>query len=139
MILHDLRASDRRCGAFTLLEVLIAGGILFVCLFAILGLLSNGLSNARALQQTREDPRASVIANLYDEFTHTNVIYEGSGFGEFRDWKYDWERIQVQSNGLCQVTVVILPAHKGARPQRLDAILYLPQMQQQGFGGGVPR
>ena len=42
----DSRPSLR---AFTLIEVMIAGGILFACLFAILAVLANCLSNARAL------------------------------------------------------------------------------------------
>ena len=41
--------------AFTLIEVTIAAGILFMCLFAILALLSNTLRNARSLQRTTLD------------------------------------------------------------------------------------
>ena len=40
---------------FTLLEVMIASGILFLCLFAILQLLSVSLRNARVLQRTQVD------------------------------------------------------------------------------------
>jgi len=41
--------------AFTLLEVMIASGILFLCLFAILQLLSSSLRGARILQRTTVD------------------------------------------------------------------------------------
>jgi hypothetical protein len=128
--------SRRLAGAFTLVEVLIAGGILFVCLFSILGLVSNTLRNARALQGSKEDPRGSVMADLFYEFTHTNVLYEGSGFGKLKDWNYDWERVQIQSNGLCWVGVVINPsAHGQSRPQKIETLMYLPQMQQSPGGG----
>jgi hypothetical protein len=42
-------------GAFTLLEVMIAGALFFMAVFAILGLVATTLRNARALQQT--EPR----------------------------------------------------------------------------------
>jgi len=41
----------RSARAFTLLEVMIATGILFVAIFAILGLVFANLRNARLLQQ----------------------------------------------------------------------------------------
>src|SRR4029077_409507 len=41
--------------AFTLLEVMIACGIFFIAMFAILGLVSNCLRNARALRHIEVD------------------------------------------------------------------------------------
>jgi len=44
-----------RGSAFTLLEVMIACGIFFIAMFAILGLVSNCLRNARALRHIEVD------------------------------------------------------------------------------------
>src|SRR5580692_2494919 len=41
--------------AFTLLEVMIAAGIFFMCIFAILSLVSTNIRNARLLQEPQVD------------------------------------------------------------------------------------
>ena len=46
----DLAQRVRRMRAFSLLEVMIAVGIFFLALFSILGLVSQMLRNARAIQ-----------------------------------------------------------------------------------------
>ena len=83
--------------AFTLIEVMVASGILFMCLFAVLAVLSNGLRNARALQRRTLDP-GMAAAELYTQFTTTNRIGACSGSGDFGDvypdyrYSYDlWE------------------------------------------------
>src|SRR5437870_12417598 len=67
--------------AFTLMEVLIASGIFFICMFAILGLVSQTLRNARILRTTRVD--AGMIAA---QLTLTNKLYEGSESGDFGNY-----------------------------------------------------
>ena len=47
---HTPRVTRRRA-AFTLVEVMVALGIFFMAMFTILGLVSNSLRNARALQR----------------------------------------------------------------------------------------
>jgi Tfp pilus assembly protein PilV len=125
-------------GAFTLLEVMIAGAILFMCLFSILALVSNGVRNARALQATKADPRSSIASTVYYELAHTNSLTEGSGSGDFEDYHYDWEVRQVETNGLCEVDINVSPSSGGqAPPSALQMLMYLPQMQQRPGGAGA--
>jgi hypothetical protein len=122
--------------AFTLIEVMIAGGILFMCLFAILALVSFGLRNARALQMTKTDPRGSIASELFFELSHTNTLTEGSGSGEFENYRYDWELRQLETNGLCEVDIVIAPSSRApSGVSTLQMVMYLPQFQQRPGGG----
>lgn len=124
--------------AFTLIEVMIAGGILFMCLFAILALVANGLRNARALQATKTDPRASIASQLYFELTHTNNISQQSGSGEFGDYTYDWDLTQLETNGLCELDISVGPSDMvPSSASKLQVVMYLPQMRQT-LGGGPP-
>ena len=116
---------------------MIAGGILFMCLFAILALVANGLRNARALQVTKTDPRSSIASEVYFELSHTNTLTQSSGSGEFGDYQYNWDVTEIETNGLCQVDIAIGPASRmlpGASTMQL--VMYLPQMQQRP--GGAP-
>ena len=136
-------ARFRAASAFTLLEVMIAGFILFSCLFAILALLSNSLSNARLLQKKNADPRSTVASELYYTFSHTNSLSEGSGSGDLQDldmdYDYNWNLTDI-TNGLCLVDVVIHQSHGGkGGDQKMQFLMFAPQMQQQGFGAGAQR
>src|SRR5258708_3278 len=73
--LTDKRQNSRR--AFTLMEVMIAVGILFMCLFAVLALLSNSLRSARMLQQHRTVDTATIAGLLYVQLANTNQVSEG--------------------------------------------------------------
>ena len=66
--------------AFTLLEVMIAVGLFFMASFAILGLISTSLANARRLQKPLVD--ASVLAS---QLSMTNKLYEGTVSGNLAD------------------------------------------------------
>ncbi len=66
--------------AFTLMEVMIACGVFFMCVFAILALVSNTLRNARVLRATKVDP-GMIAAQL----SLTNRLFEGSESGDFGD------------------------------------------------------
>ncbi len=91
---------------FTLLEVMIASGILFICLFSILAVLSSSLRNARALQNAPLD-----AAMLAAELSLTNKLAEGTESGSCGDLfpGYHWTRqvTEASSNGLFQVDFVI--------------------------------
>jgi hypothetical protein len=110
---HASRSSvaSSRCSAraFTLMEVMIAGGILFMCLFAILGLVSNSLRNARLLQNTKADPRSSVAALVYTLYSKTNSAEEGPVSGELEGYRFDGERTACGTNGLWFVDLVVTP------------------------------
>lgn len=92
--------------AFTLLEVMIACGIFFIAVFAILGMVSSCLRNARALRHIEVDA-GMVAAQLYK----TNKLSEGVVSGDFGDMyrEYTWEADteEAATNGLYQVDIVV--------------------------------
>src|SRR5258708_3819044 len=105
----SLPASPFRSGgktAFTLLEVMIAMGIFFMAIFAILALVSTNLRNARLLQKPSVD-----ASMLIAELSQTNKLVEGIETGDFGDVYpgYRWTREinQVKTNGLFQVDFVV--------------------------------
>jgi Tfp pilus assembly protein PilV len=63
---------SRAGGAFTILEVMIALSIFFMCVFAILGLVTRSLNQARNLQPFEIDPLSAIA-----ELTLTNRFEEG--------------------------------------------------------------
>ena len=91
--------------AFTLIEVMIAMGLFFMAIFAILALVSTSLRNARLLQERAVDA-TPVIAMMW----LTNDITEGQGSGDFGEmypgctWSSNcYERTDFPTNGLYQV------------------------------------
>ncbi len=92
--------------AFTLAEVMIASGIFFMAIFAILALVTTTLRNARGLQHRNVD--AGMLAA---QLSLTNRLYEGTDSGDFGDLYpgYSWrsEDNEVLSNGLHAVEFVI--------------------------------
>jgi hypothetical protein len=106
--------SSRPVDAFTLVEVMIATGLFFMAMFAILGVVSQGLRAAASIRQDSPTP-GMVLA----EFATTNMLEESYDRGDFGDFYtgYTWVR-QVAfagSNGLFQVDVAVL------RGQNLDS------------------
>lgn len=63
--------------AFTLMEVMIAVGILFMCLFAVLALTSNSLRSARKIQLHKDLDAGSFVGYFYVVLVNTNRIDEG--------------------------------------------------------------
>ena len=113
--------------AFTLLEVMIAVAIFFTCMFAVLGVMSQGLSAARALQHS--GPTAGMVAS---EFSMTNKLEEGWEQDNFDDpyQDYTWGR-QVTfyaSNGLFQVDYAV--TRDGQLDSTISFLLYRPDSPQ---------
>jgi len=98
-----------RSRAFTLLEVMIACGIFFMATFAILGLVSNTLRNARSLQRIQVD--AGMAAAQVYQIMKTNRQAEVSLSGDFGDSypDYSWtaDSQQFDTNGLLQVDIIV--------------------------------
>jgi len=103
---------SRRSVAFTLLEVIVACAIFFMCAFAVLQLVTRGLSAARSIQQ-REPDVGLVFAPLW-----TNKVFDvGSFSGDFEEnfpgvypgyqWSYDITQPFGETNPLYKVTVTI--------------------------------
>lgn len=132
MQIHGEKSSDlsavgnvrRTSAAFTLIEVMIASGILFICLFAMLGVLANALRNARALQRHNVD--AGMLAA---ELSLTNKLEEGSDSGDFGDTypDYRWTRqiYEVASNGLFEVDYSVFDNHSTSdKPESQTSVLF---------------
>jgi hypothetical protein len=107
MTVSAAKHGSRRAFAFTLLEVMIASGIFFMSIFAILALVANSLRNARALQRPQVD--AGMVAA---EYVSTNRFSEGMMSGDFGDilQNYSWEveTVEAGTNGLLQANVLLL-------------------------------
>lgn len=118
--------------AFTLLEVMIAVGVLFMCLFAVLALLSNSLASARKLQQHREIDVSSVAGMLYVELINTNNVNAGPVPLDLEEMypgcKLDADLEPKLTNGLCEVEFTV------TRHDRVEAqshfLIYLPNFKE---------
>ncbi|MCX8107258.1 MAG: prepilin-type N-terminal cleavage/methylation domain-containing protein [Verrucomicrobiae bacterium] len=118
---------------FTLLEVLIAMGIFFMAIFAILDLVAQNLRIARGLR-LGEVEFGSVAAEL----SMTNRLTEGTTTGDFGDLRpgASWaaETRLYSSNGLFQVDIVIDWPENGLVQQRKGSILlYRPDSPNPSF------
>jgi hypothetical protein len=123
--------------AFSLLEVMIACGIFFMAIFAILALVSSVLRNARSLRVVDVDA-GMVASQLYK----TNKLYEGTESGDFgkiaQDYSWDTEILQAETNGLFQVNIVV---HRRGLQRPVDVMsvfIWAPDSPQTG-GFGQPR
>jgi Prokaryotic N-terminal methylation motif len=124
-----------RQDAFTLLEVMIAVGILFMCLFAVLALTSNSLASARKLQQHRTIDTGTVAGLIYVQVSNTNQVAEGSVDVDLEEMypgcKCDADLTQIASNGLCQIDFLV------QRGQHLELqshfLMYVPNLKQGGI------
>lgn len=103
---------------------MIAMAIFFMCVFAILAMVSNTLRNARALQATHVD--AGALASF---LTLSNRLDEGVYSGDFGDlypdYDYEYEVIPI-TNGLVRVNMVVRGG-SGKRPEesQMSILLFL--------------
>lgn len=121
--------------AFTLVEVMIALGIFFMAMFAILGLVATSLRSARALQRQPVD--AGMVAA---EISLTNKLTEGLETGDFGDVHrgYEWSRdiYEVGTNGLFQVDMIVQRRSDGAVESKLSILLFRPESPQGSLSRG---
>jgi hypothetical protein len=111
---------------------MIAGGIFFMAVFAILAMVSSLLSNARSLRRAELD--AGMVAA---QISITNKLSEGTESGDFGKMYpgYSWEadEYEVGTNGLWQVDIVV---HRAGLQKPADVMsiwLFRPESQS-GFG-----
>ena len=120
---HSKSPRVRSC-AFTLLEVMIALGIFFMALFAILGVVSQNLRAARSLNQM--GPTAGMVAA---EYSMTNRLYEGTESGDFGELypQYTWTRETVLygTNGLFEVNIAVMKGN--SVHSTLSLLLFRPE------------
>jgi hypothetical protein len=112
---------------------MIASGILFLCLFAILQLLSTSLRNARVLQRSVVD--AGMLAA---ELSLTNKLSEGpvpkdlGGFEKlYPDYRYNGVITEVGTNGLFQADFEVF-RRTGEIESRLSILLFRPESTRVG-------
>ena len=72
-------------GGFSLIEVTIAMGIFFICMFGLLSLTTQSLNTARRLEFVEPD-----IGWVASEMSLTNVVEEGFETGDFGDHYPGW-------------------------------------------------
>ena len=128
---HVSRSTPPRA-AFSLLEVMIACGIFFMAVFAILAMVSGVLRNARSLRRVELD--ASMVAA---QVSNTNKLFEGSQSGDFgnvyKDYSWEAESFEVATNGLWQVDIVVRRRGLQKPVDVMSIWLYRPESQS-GFG-----
>ena len=122
-----IRIENRRDqGAFSLMEVMIAIGIFFMCIFVVLSLVSSSLQNARRLQRPMVD--AAMIAS---ELSLTNQIVEENQSGDFGKLYpgYTWaaDISEVLTNKLFRVDYVVQNSDTKQVVQKMSVLFYRPQ------------
>ena len=111
--------------AFTLLEVMIAAAIFFMAMFALLGVLSNGLHAASILQKI--SPTLDMAVAEYSLHTQLEEGYTNSDFGTaYPDYKWVLytHADPVLTNGFFQVDVTVY--HENKIFSSMQILLYRP-------------
>lgn len=130
----------RRRG-FTLMEVMIACGILFMCLFGILALVSNSLRNARALQQHKAVDASTIASMIYVALVNTNSVTEGEIPVDLGDtlpgYKCYSTLTQIGTNGLCQVDFEV--QRNNSLEVQSHFLIFLPSLKQGGISSALPQ
>jgi len=130
---------EGRKRAFSLLEVMIASALFFLAVFAVLGLVSSSLNNARRLQRPHVDA-SPVLA----QFASTNILIEGiyDGYlsdllGEnYRSYRWSAEVLEVATNRLFSVQCVVRSSSGREVISDLTTVLYRPQSPPGSLDGG---
>jgi len=108
-----------------------AAGILFLCLFAILQLLSTSLRGARILQRSTVD--AGMLAA---ELSLTNKLSEGSESGDFGklypEFRWTREVQEASTNGLFQVDFTVYRRGVPTPESHLSFLLFRPESTKVG-------
>jgi Tfp pilus assembly protein PilV len=128
----DVFSHHRSLRAFSLLEVMIAIAIFFMCSFAILALVSSGLRTARMLKNTR--PKPSMIA--VELFT-TNLVegVESGDFGRmYPDHQWETDTYEYGTNGLVQVDISITRRGQHVPESTLSVWKFDPSFKSKGLG-----
>jgi len=130
-------ASARRSqSAFSLLEVMIAGGLFFVAIFAILSLVAGSLRNARSLRAVDVD--AGMVAA---QICNTNKLSEETRQGDFGnlypDYSWEAEISQAETNNLFQVNILVRRRGVQKPVDVMSIFVYAPDSPQSG-GFGRP-
>ena len=118
--------------AFTLLEVIVACSLFFMVAFAVLEIVTVGLVAAKKLQ--RREPHFEFLISPH---VLTNQLTEGVYSGSFEDvmpdlypgFSWEYEILEVSSNGFFRVDYTIHDDTAGARPRMLTTFFHKPASQ----------
>ena len=112
---------------------MVACGIFFTAVFAILALVSSTLRNARALRRIEVD--AGMVAA---QVCKTNKLYEGVESGDFGNLYPDhsWETYtsEVATNHLFQVDITVRRRGLAEPLDTMTILVYAPESPTRGFG-----
>jgi Tfp pilus assembly protein PilV len=130
--------------AFSLLEVMIAIGLFFMAVFAVLGLVTISLQNARHLKRPLVDA-AQVTAWL----SSTNILIENTYSGNLSEYLgkpyqgYTWTYAvrEVESNHLYQVDFILQDGNSFGHPvvSKMSVQMYRPLSPPGSLDGGMGR
>ena len=124
--------------AFSLIEVMIAIAIFFMCSFAILALVSSGLRTARMLRSTR--PNAGMLAAM--ETLTNRLEMEGSDSGDFGHMypDYAWDHIwfEFMTNGLVEHDFTIKKRGQSVPDSTMSILIYNPAAKSKRLGVQPP-
>ena len=131
---------SKRCPrAFSLIEVMIAAALFFLAVFAVLGLVSQTLSNARRLQRPQVDASAVLAqyaaTNSYVEGTYSGNLSDFLG-DAYRDYKWTAEITEVATNHLYSIQCVIQANGRPEVISDLTSVFYGPQSPAGSLDGG---
>ena len=130
------RAEAQRRRAFSLIEVMIAIGIFFMCTFVILALVSSALANARRLQRPMVD--AAMIAS---ELSLTNKLVEEVQSGDFGKAYpgYHWTAnvTEEQTNKLFRVDYEVKRDDNREVIQKMSVLFFRPQSKAGSLDGAT--
>lgn len=131
--------------AFTILEVMIALSIFFMCVFAILGVVMRGLNQARNLQPINIDATTALA-----ELSLTNRLEEGPITPEIvatfeamhPGFTVQGEIMEVETNGLFEITFLVggITENQKVVSTEQKVLLFRPMSPpSSSFGGGLRR
>jgi hypothetical protein len=131
---HASRITDQARHAFTLMEVMIASAIFFICVFAILSLVSMNLRNAAALRHIQVDA-GMVAAQLFKTNRFSEEVQSGDFGRAYPD--YSWETISTEreTNGLWEFKITV--AKRGQRDpvDQITVLVFSPESSSGPFAG----
>lgn len=132
---------SKGCRGFTLMEVLIATGILFTCLFAVLALTSNSLVTARKLQQHKAVDTSTISSLIYVMLSNTNRLDEGEIPVDLEDvlpgYKCEAWLSAKGTNGLGEIDYLV--TRDGQLELTNIFFMYLPNLKVGGISSTLPQ
>ena len=119
---------------------MIACGIFFMAIFAILALVATSLRQARRLRRLEVD--AGMVAAQI--LIRTNRFSEGSQSGDFGgvypDYSWEYQCNQVETNGLLQFDITVQRRGNREPTDQISILVFSPEsVAMPGMGGLRPR